>query len=149
MVGLVPTKKYWSKLQCFLLVIYNVTTLYKYSSTNLFIGNKLPDENLKSLGYSNFARHYSRNRCLLSLPRPTKMFQFRRLPLPTLCIQVRVTRHNSSRVSPFGNPRFKAGGQLPEAYRSLLRPLSVKCVKAFVVCAYVTFYVYISPEGLI
>ena len=47
-------------------------------------GNKLPDENLKSLGYSSFARHYSRNRCLLSLPRPTKMFQFRRLPLPTL-----------------------------------------------------------------
>ena len=135
MVGLVPTKKSWNKFQHFLLVIYNVTTLYKYSSTNLFIGNKLPDENLKSLGYSNFARHYSRNRCLLSLPRPTKMFQFRRLPLPILYIQIRVTRHYPSRVSPFGNPRFKAGGQLPEAYRSLLRPLSVNCVKAFVVCA--------------
>ncbi len=69
------------------------------------------------------------------------MFQFGRLPLPILYIQIRVTRHDPGRVSPFGNPRFKAEGQLPEAYRSLLRPLSVICVKAFVVCAYVTFYV--------
>lgn len=42
---------------------------------------KLPDGNVKGLGYSSFARHYSRNRCLLSLPRGTKMFQFPRLPL--------------------------------------------------------------------
>lgn len=41
---------------------------------------KLIDGNLKGLGCSGFARHYYRNRCLLSLPRPTKMFQFRRLP---------------------------------------------------------------------
>ena len=100
----------------------------------------LKNGSLQGLGYSNFARHYFRNRCLLSLPRPTKMFQFGRLPLLTLYIQVRVTRHDSCRVSPFGNLRFKADGQLPEAYRSLLRPLSVICVKAFVVCAYVTFY---------
>ena len=42
--------------------------------------SKLTDKNLKSLGCSGFARHYYRNRCLLSLPRPTKMFQFRWLP---------------------------------------------------------------------
>lgn len=30
--------------------------------------------------------------------------------------------------------------QLPEAYRNLLRPSSVSYVKAFLVCAYVTFY---------
>ena len=45
------------------------------------LGNKLPDGNEKGLGYSSFARHYSQNRCLLSLPRGTKMFQFTRLPL--------------------------------------------------------------------
>lgn len=42
--------------------------------------SKLTDKNLKGLGSSGFARHYYRNRCLLSLPRPTKMFQFGRLP---------------------------------------------------------------------
>ena len=42
--------------------------------------SKLADKNLKSLGCSGFARHYYRNRCLLSLPHPTKMFQFRWLP---------------------------------------------------------------------
>lgn len=34
----------------------------------------------KSLDCSSFARHYSQNRWLLSIPRPTKMFQFRHLP---------------------------------------------------------------------
>ena len=43
--------------------------------------SKLTDGNLKGLGYSGVARHYCRNRCLLSLPRVTKMFQFTRLPL--------------------------------------------------------------------
>jgi hypothetical protein len=42
--------------------------------------SKLADKNLKSLGSSGFARHYYRNHYLFSLPRPTKMFQFRRLP---------------------------------------------------------------------
>ena len=37
-------------------------------------------ENEKGLGSSRFARHYSENRYLLSFPRPTKMFQFRRFP---------------------------------------------------------------------
>ncbi len=40
--------------------------------------SELTDENLKGLDYFRFARHYSENRCLLSLPRPTKMFQFGR-----------------------------------------------------------------------
>ena len=42
--------------------------------------SKLADKNLKGLGSSGFARHYYRNHYLFSLPRPTKMFQFRRLP---------------------------------------------------------------------
>ena len=45
---------------------------------------ELTDGNLKSLGYSNFARHYFRNRCLLSIPEGTKMFQFPPLPLQRL-----------------------------------------------------------------
>ena len=35
------------------------------------------------------------------------------------------------RVSPFGNPRFKAYVQLPAAYRSLSRPSSAPDAKAF------------------
>ena len=42
---------------------------------------KLKNGNLKSLGSCRFARHYFGNRCLLSIPRGTKMFQFPRLPL--------------------------------------------------------------------
>lgn len=43
---------------------------------------------------------------LLSLPVGTEMFHFPTFPLHTLYIQVRVTGHVSSRVSPFGNPRI-------------------------------------------
>ena len=35
-----------------------------------------------------------------------------------------------SRVSPFGNPRIKVCSQLPEAYRSVLRPSSPLNAKA-------------------
>jgi hypothetical protein len=81
--------------------------------------SKLTDGNLKGLGSSGFARHYYRNRCLLSLPRGTKMFQFPRFPLSILYIQTSVTRHDSSRVSPFGHLRFKACLAAP---RSLSQP---------------------------
>src|SRR5919206_4356522 len=43
---------------------------------------------------------------LLSPPVGTEMFHFPTFPLLTLCVQVRVTGHDSSRVSPFGNPRI-------------------------------------------
>ena len=45
---------------------------------------------------------------LLSLPVGTEMFHFPTFPPHTLCVQVWVTGHNSSRVSPFGHPRIKA-----------------------------------------
>jgi hypothetical protein len=45
---------------------------------------------------------------LLSLPAGTEMFHFPAFPPTTLYIQVRVTGHISSRVSPFGNPRITA-----------------------------------------
>ena len=40
----------------------------------------------------------------------------------------------NGRVSPFGNPRIKAYSQLPEAYRSVLRPSSPACAKASTRC---------------
>ena len=43
---------------------------------------------------------------LLSLPVGTEMFHFPTFPPHTLYIQVQVTGHDSSRVSPFGNPRI-------------------------------------------
>jgi hypothetical protein len=43
---------------------------------------------------------------LLSLPVGTEMFHFPTFPPHTLCVQVWVTGHDSSRVSPFGNPRI-------------------------------------------
>jgi hypothetical protein len=45
---------------------------------------------------------------LLSLPVGNEMFHFPTFPPLTLCVQVRVTGHDSCRVSPFGNPRIKA-----------------------------------------
>ena len=45
---------------------------------------------------------------LLSFPQGTEMFQFPWLSQPALCVQTGVTGHDSSRVSPFGNPRINA-----------------------------------------
>ena len=41
----------------------------------------------------------------------------------------------NGRVSPFGNLRIKAYSQLPEAYRSVLRPSSPACAKASTRCS--------------
>jgi hypothetical protein len=58
------------------------------------------------LASSAFARHYSRNHYLFSLPVGTEMFHFPTFPPHTLYIQVRVTAHDDGRVSPFGHPRI-------------------------------------------
>ena len=39
------------------------------------------------------------------------------VPLVYLCIQYTMTRHDSGRISPFGNPRIDACLRLPVAYR--------------------------------
>jgi len=44
---------------------------------------------------------------LFSLPVGTEMFHFPTFPLSTLYIQMEITGHYSSWVSPFGNPRIK------------------------------------------
>ena len=60
------------------------------------------------LACSAFARHYSRNHWLFSLPVGTEMFHFPTFPPHALCVQAWVTGHDSCRVSPFGNPRITA-----------------------------------------
>ncbi len=69
-------------------------------------------------------------RGILSSPRGTKMFQFPRLPLSTLCVQVGVTGHDPGRVAPFGYPWINACRQLPRAFRSPPRPSSALGAKA-------------------
>ena len=67
---------------------------------------------------------------MISFPPATEMFQFADLPLPSLCIQLGVTGHYPSRVSPFGHPWIKACSQLPRAFRRLPRPSSALGAKA-------------------
>ncbi len=51
---------------------------------------------------------------LSSLPVGTEMFHFPTFPPHTLCIQMQVTGHDSSQVSPFGNPRINARLPTPQ-----------------------------------
>jgi hypothetical protein len=45
---------------------------------------------------------------LFSLPRGTEMFHFPRFPLPVLCVQTGMARHDPYQVVLFGNPRLNA-----------------------------------------
>ena len=67
---------------------------------------------------------------LLSVPGGTEMVHFPPLASARLCIDLAMTGHDPSRVSPFGHPRIKACLRLPEAFRSLPRPSSPLCAKA-------------------
>ena len=51
---------------------------------------------------------------LFSLPVGTEMFHFPTFPPNTLYIQVQVTGHDSSQVSPFGHPRITARLPTPQ-----------------------------------
>ena len=51
---------------------------------------------------------------LFSLPSGTEMFHFPEFPPHTLYIQVQVTGHDSSQVSPFGHPRITARLPTPQ-----------------------------------
>ena len=56
---------------------------------------------------------------LISLPPLTEMFHF-----SGFALLKGVTYLTICRVAPFGYPRIKASWQLPEAFRSLVRPSS-------------------------
>ena len=51
---------------------------------------------------------------LFSLPVGTEMFHFPTFPPTALCVQAEVTGHDSSWVSPFGNPRITARLPTPQ-----------------------------------
>ena len=53
---------------------------------------------------------------MLSLPEGTEMFHFPSFPPHALCVQARVTGHDSCRVSPFGNPRITARLAAPRGF---------------------------------
>ena len=53
---------------------------------------------------------------LLSSPRLTEMFQFRRFPPQALCVQTWVIGHDPDRVSPFGHLRIKVSLTTPRSF---------------------------------
>ena len=53
---------------------------------------------------------------LFSLPVGTEMFHFPTFPPLALCVQARVTGHDSSWVSPFGHPRITARLAAPRGF---------------------------------
>ena len=68
------------------------------------------------------------------------MFQFPRLSLPSLCVQLGVIGHDPDWVHLFGNLRVEDCVRLTAAYRSLPRPSSASSAKASTVCPY---YLYL------
>ena len=99
------------------------------SASDPVVGSYNPDHTKWGrFGLFPFRSPLLRESLLMSLPPGTEMFHF-----PGFA-PFRVTGHDSSRVSPFGNPRIKARFLLPAAYRRLLRPSSPLCAKASAMC---------------
>jgi hypothetical protein len=80
---------------------------------------RLPPVTSSRFGLIPFRSPLLRESRFLSFPRVTKMFQFTRLPLPSLCVQLGVRAHYHAWVSPFGNPRIKGWSAPP---RGLSQP---------------------------
>ena len=77
-----------------------------------------------------FPRSLAATRRIISFPRGTKMFQFPRLPLPDLCVQSGVLRHDSEWVPPFGYLRLSLLDNKPKLIAVLPRPSSAHDAKA-------------------
>ena len=127
-----------------------LTELFRISPTRL---SRTTVELSSSFGYSSESHQESHNTTqqagwfwlvpfrspllresrLISFPLGTEMFHFPRYRFLHLCIQCRMTVHNNSRVSPFGNLRITGCLRLPEAYRSLSRPSSPVGAKASII----------------
>ena len=69
---------------------------------------RLPAITRSRFGLFRFRSPLLSESLLFSLPVGTEMFHFPTFPPDTLCVQVQVTGHDSSWVSPFGNPRITA-----------------------------------------
>lgn len=81
----------------------------------------------------------------MSFPLGTEIFQFPRFCFSNLWIQLEILSKRKW-VPPFGNPRIKAYWQLPEAYRSLLRPSSPLYAKASIKCPYFAYFPNLCAE---
>jgi hypothetical protein len=89
--------------------------------------------NPPGLGFSAFARHYSRNHIRFLLLGLLRCFTSPRLASPDYEFIRSILRYDPEWVVPFGNPWINACLRLPMAYRSLLRPSSPLSAKAFTV----------------
>src|SRR5438876_9237474 len=89
-----------------------------------------PHASVLGFGLFPFRSPLLRESRFLSLPGGTEMSHFPPLASFRLCIQRRMTRHDSRRVPPFGHPRVEDCLRLTEAYRSLPRPSSPSRPKA-------------------
>ncbi len=67
---------------------------------------RLPAITLLEFGLFRFRSPLLSESLLFSLPEGTEMFHFPSFPPTALCVQAEVTGHDSSWVSPFGNPRI-------------------------------------------
>ena len=83
------------------------------------------------LGSSDFARHYFRNHCFVFFSSGYLDVSVPRVPLRYLWIQQRIIRYYSYGVPSFGYLRFIGYLLLRAAFRSLSRPSSAPCTKAF------------------
>ena len=75
---------------------------------------------------------------LMSFPSANEIFQFTGFASHSYVFTMRYL--TSRWVSPFGNLRIKAYSQLPEAYRSVLRPSSPSSAKASTKCSYFIYF---------
>src|SRR4029078_3164707 len=69
---------------------------------------RLPAITLLEFGLFRFRSALLSESLLFSLPVGTEMFHFPTFPPTALCVQAEVAGHDSSWVSPFGNPRINA-----------------------------------------
>ena len=115
---------------------YGAFTLYRLTFQNCSLRilhpccmSSTPEVNFIGLGSSPFARRYYGNRfCFFSSAYLD--VSVRQVRFLNLCIQLRILRHYSHWVSPFGYLRVKVYFQLTEAFRRLSRPSSPVDAKA-------------------
>ena len=96
-------------------------------------GPTTPGDKSPGLGCYAFARHYLRNRISFLFLRLLRCFTSPGVAPTVLYIQTAGTGHDSSRVTPLGNPRVIACLPLTVAYRSLPRPSSPIGTKASII----------------
>ena len=93
-------------------------------------GPATPADESAGLGFSAFARRYSRNHCCSPLLRVLRCFTSPGVASRAHGFGAGWRPSTGRRIAPFGNPRIKGRMRLPAAYRSLPRPSSPAAAKA-------------------